>query len=484
MNVPGDTGPVAHHDGYGIEVGSFRDRTARIVYRDGEVLRFLDAEADRHWRHLKDTGLFHRWVADGRLVGTEEIKAPAERPGDDPGFEPSRVLRHDPIPFVSYPYEWPFGMLRDAALLQLDLLLAALGEGMTVKDGTPYNVQWHGRNPVFIDIPSLVVADPGRPWDGYRQFCQLFLFPLMLQAYKGVAFQPLLRGALEGISPEDMSAFMGPRDWLRSGVVPHVKLQAWLSRRYADTTQNVGGQVKNAGFSQAMVEANARRLRKTVGRLTWPVPESAWRDYERDCHYASDDRRQKREFVETQARRWPWKTAWDLGCNTGEYSRLIAGHGERVVAMDADHAAVGGFYRRLGREGPDNILPLVMNLADPSPGLGWRESERRGLAARARPDLVLCLALVHHAVIGAHIPLGDFISWLGGLGGRLVIEYVSRDDPMVKRLLANKEDHYRDYRQEVFEAALERHFRVEDRMELASGTRMLYAAVARGIAEN
>lgn len=479
MNDPGDTGPGAHPPGYGIEAGSFRDRTACIVYRDGNVLRFLDAEADRHWRHLKDTGLFRKWVNDGRLVATGEFGTPAQVTGDDPVFEPVRVLRHEPIPFISHPYEWSFGMLRDAALLQIDLLLAALEEGMTVKDGTPYNVQWRGRQPVFIDIPSLVVADPGRPWDGYRQFCQLFLFPLMLQAYKGVGFQPMLRGTLEGITPEAMSSLMGARDWLRSGVATHVKLQAWLSRRYADTPHNVGGEVRNAGFSQAMVEANARRLRKTVQRLSWPVPGSAWRDYERDCHYAGEDRRQKREFVEAQARRWTWNTAWDLGCNTGEYSRLVAGHGGRVVAMDADHAAVEGLYRRLCNEGPDNILPLVMNLADPSPGLGWRQSERQGLGGRPRPDLVLSLALIHHAVVGAHIPLRDFVAWLGELGGCLVIEFADRDDPMVKRLLANKDDRYRDYHQDVFEAALDRHFHVEQRLVLSSGTRILYAATPR-----
>ncbi len=472
---PGAGGPR----GSVIEAGSFRDRTARVVHRDGQVLRYLDAEADRHWQHLKDTALFRDFTADGRLVATEEIDAPGEGPGEGLGFEPRRVLRHEAVPFISYPYEWSFGMLKDAAMLQLDVLLGALGEGMTVKDGTPYNVQWRGAAPVFIDIPSLSVTDAGRPWDGYRQFCQLFLFPLMLQAYKGLGFQPMLRGSLEGISPEDMASLTGARDWLRSGVLTHVKLQAWLSRRYADTSQNVGGQVKNAGFSQAMVEANAKRLRKTVARLSWSVPESAWRDYERDCHYAGEDRRQKREFVEAQARRWSWDTAWDLGCNTGEYSRLVAGHGERVVAMDADHAAVEGLYRRLRQEGPDNILPLVMNLSDPSPGLGWRHAERRSLADRPGPDLVLCLALIHHAVIGAHIPLRDFVAWLGGLGGRLVIEWVGRDDPMVKRLLANKDDRYSDYRPEVFESALERHFQVEERLELQSGTRILYAATPR-----
>lgn len=461
-----------------VEAGSFRDRTARVVHHEGEILRYLDAEAARHWRKLVATRFFREFSDAGRLVRSGEVPLDDVHPPDELGFQPEAVIRHERVAFVSHPYEWCFGMLRDAALLELDLLLAALAEGMTLKDGTPYNVQWRGSKPVFIDVPSLTFADPGRPWDGYRQFCQLFLFPLMLQAYKGVAFQPWLRGALEGISPEAMSAMTGPRDWLRRGVLAHVKLQAWLSGRYADCDRDVGSQVRSAGFNQAMVEANARRLRTTVERMTWRVPQSTWRDYERDCHYADCDRQQKRRFVEAQAMRWSWRTAWDLGCNAGEYSRLIARHGERVVAMDADLAALEGLYRRLREEGPGNVTPLVMDLADPSPGLGWRQSERQGLAARPRPDLVLCLALIHHAVIGAHIPLRDLVAWLGELGDRLVIEFVERDDPMVQRLLANKDDRYADYDRAVFEASLERHFRVEERLELDSGTRILYAATS------
>lgn len=464
--------------GSSVESASFRDRTARVVRHAGGIYRFLDDEAARHWRTLEQSRFLAEMTADGRLPATEPVALDAVPAPDDLGFEPAVLLRHESLPFISYPYEWCFGMLRDAAELQLDLLLAALAEDMTVKDGTPYNVQWRGVRPVFIDIPSLVAAEPGRPWDGYRQFCQLFLFPLMLQSYRGFPFQGLLRGALEGIAPEDMTRLVSVRDWLRKGVIPHVKLQAWLSRRYADS-QDVGGRVSKAGFSKAMVEANARGLKRTVQRQTWPVPESAWRDYERDCHYAGQDREQKRRFVEEQARRWSWTDAWDLGCNNGEYSRLVAPHGERVIAMDADHAAVEGLYRRLKSEGPDNILPLVMNLADPSPGLGWRHAERRALAERSRPDLVLALALIHHAVIGAHVPLPDFVAWLGELGGNLVIEFVDRGDPMVKRLLANKDDRYRDYDRDVFEAALDRHFQVEESLELGGGNRILYAAKSR-----
>lgn len=464
--------------GPSVESASFRDRTARVVRHGGGVYRFLDDEAARHWRALEQTRFFAELTADGRLAATEPVALDAVPVPEDLGFEPAVLLRHEPLPFISYPYEWCFGMLRDAALLQLDLLLAALAEDMTVKDGTPYNVQWRGTRPVFIDIPSLVVAEPGRPWDGYRQFCQLFLFPLMLQSYRGFPFHALLRGSLEGIAPEDMTRLVSPRDWLRKGVIPHVKLQAWLSRRYADST-DMGGRVGKAGFSKAMVEANARGLKRTVARLDWPVPESAWRDYERDCHYAGEDREQKRRFVEDLARRWSWTTAWDLGCNNGEYSRLVAPHGQQVIAMDADHAAVEGLYRRLKSEGPDNILPLVLDLADPSPGLGWRHAERRALAERPKPDLVLALALIHHAVIGAHVPLPDFVAWLAGLGGNLVIEFVDRGDPMVKRLLANKDDHYRDYDRRVFEASLDRHFEVEDSLELRGGKRVLYAAKSR-----
>lgn len=459
-----------------VNPASFRDRTAKVVHSGGKVFRLLDEEALGNWQALNASRFFGGFVERGRLIRTREAEPPQDLDAHGGELDVAGVLQHDLVDFVSYPYEWPFGMLRDAAALQLDLLLAALDEGMTLKDGTPYNVQWRGSEPVFIDVPSIVRSEAGRPWAGYRQFCELFLFPLMLQAYRGIDFQPWLRGSLEGIPVAQMRRMFGWRDCLKRGVISHVILQNWVSGRYAGGDADTRARVKNAGFNEELVRANARRLRRTVEAFQWKAPSTAWSQYESDCHYQSADRAEKRRFVEEASKRTGWCLAWDLGSNTGEYSRLISPHGEHVIAMDGDHAAVEALYQSLRAEGPGNVTPLVMDLADPSPGLGWRGLERGALDQRRRPDLVLCLALIHHVVIGEHIPLPSFIRWLGELGATLVIEFVDRGDPMVKRLLAAKDDRYRDYNRDVFESAVNEHFRVLERRDLPGGTRTLFLA--------
>lgn len=459
-----------------LEPGSFRDRTARVFVSGDGILRGLNQQALDNWERLRSSRLFSRFSASGALVRTERV-TDLDTNGRGPELrEWAAVLHHERIPFVSYPYEWCFGMLRDAACLQLDLLVAALDEGMVLKDATPFNVQWRGAQPVFIDIASFQPLGPGEPWPGYRQFCRTFLYPLQLQAYRGVPFQPWLRGSLEGIASDHCWRMLSPRDWFRPGVFTDVYLQAKAEARYADTGRNVRGEIRAAGFTPALIAANVKRLRKIVQGLRWAPGESVWSEYATHNSYEAAEAARKQAFVRDVAASRRWRLAWDIGCNTGTFSRIAAEHADTVVALDADAVAIERFYQDIKREQNRTILPLVFDLADPSPGLGWRGRERMPLADRGRPDLVLCLALIHHAVIGANIPLGEFVEWLSGLGADLVIEFVTREDPMVQRLLSNKDDQYDDYQLERFELELRQRFHVERQMTVSDGKRVLYHA--------
>lgn len=465
-------------NGARLEPGSFRDRTARVFRRDQEILRGLNPQALENWERLRSSRFFSRFTETGALVRTEQLSQAQVEQAAHAGElrEWAAVLRHERIPFVSYPYEWCFGMLKDAACLQLDLLMAALDEGMVLKDATAFNVQWRGGEPVFIDIASFQPLAPGEPWPGYRQFCRTFLYPLLLQAYRGVPFQPWLRGSLEGIPSDHCWRVLTPRDWFRPGVFTDVYLQAKAEARYADTRRNVRGELRAAGFNSALIAANAKRLRKVIGKLRWTPGTSVWSEYATHNSYEAADAASKQAFVREVAASRRWRLAWDIGCNTGVFSRIAAEHAETVVALDADAVAVERLYQDVKREKIRTILPLVFDLADPSPGLGWRGCERVPLAERGRPDLVLCLALIHHAVIAANIPLDEFMDWLAGLGAELIIEFVTREDPMVQRLLANKDDQYDDYQHDRFEQELRRRFRIERQQTLGSGLRVLYQA--------
>lgn len=459
-----------------LDSGSFRDRDARVfVSDDGRILRGLSADAEKEWAELKARRFFARFHDDGRLVSTKDAADAPTLPGDW-----ARILEHERVPFVSYAYEWSFGMLKDAALLQLELLAEALEEGMILIDASSFNVQWRGAKPVFIDVPSIRRIQPGQPWVGYRQFCQMHLFPLFLRAYKDVDFIPWLRGSIDGITPTQCNQMMSWRDLFRSGVFSHVYLHSKLEQRYGQTERKVGDELKSSGFNDELIKANVAGLRKLVSRLTWKASQSEWSDYTRIRSYSDQGLQAKKGFVDKALASQHWQMVWDLGCNTGEFSEMAAAHADTVVAMDADQLAVDLLYRRLREGGPKNVLPLVGNLADPSPAIGWRNRERKTLPERGRPDLVMSLALIHHVVLGANIPVEEYVDWLAGLTRRgLIIEFVNRHDPMVKILLRNKEDKFADYQPEHFEQCLERRFEVVSREEIDEGKRFIYFATVR-----
>jgi hypothetical protein len=454
--------------------GSFRDPDNQVFHTGGEVRRGLRGAAVEDWRALAATGFFGRMVEAGKICPTEQLAQ------TEPGFE--LTLRHQKIPFISYPYEWTFSMLRDAALLHLEVLAAALAERITTKDGSAYNLQWLGTAPTFIDVGSFERLREGEPWAGYRQFCQTLLYPLLLTAHLGVDFQPWLRAQIDGIEAGQLRRLLRGRAAWKPGVLKHVRLPDAMQRRMAGTSsRQMTDELKSAGFSTELVLATVRGLRRLVERLDWQPPASHWAGYRQTCSYSDDDRQAKLDFVDAAlAGPGSRELVLDLGTNDGAYARVAARHARLVVAVEADHAVTDSLYRQLRDEGERRILPLVMDLADPSPGGGWRSVERAPFVGRRPADAVLALALVHHLAIGRNVPLPQVVDLLAEMGRELVVEFVDPADPMAARLLANKPAGlFGDYRREEFERVLAERFTIDRRRPLPSGTRTLYAGVRR-----
>ncbi len=437
------------------------------------VLRGLGPQAAADWQMLAMTEFFPAAMAAGRVVRTTEVDS-AQVAVE--GW--TTVLEHEPIPFVSYPSEWTFEMLADAAVLHLDLLLAALDEGISLKDGSAYNIQWRGVTATFVDVGSFEAV--AGPWPGYRQFCQLFLYPLMLEAHLDVPFQKYLAGHLDGLPPADMRRLLGGRHRFKAGVMRNVTLHAAAERRTTRSTQSVQADMAAAGYSVDLARATARSLRKLVLKLRSSRSASGWAAYRRTCSYSDEDAAAKADFVANVAESRRWSLAFDLGCNDGAFARMVAPHADSVVAVDSDDVTVGAFYRSLRTDGPANVLPLVVDLVDPTPARGWRGAERLAFTDRGRPDLVLALALVHHLVIAANVPMAEVVDWFASFGATLVVEFVEPHDPMAQRLLANKEPgQHDDYGIEEFESLLDASFDVMARQPLPSGRRTLYVARPR-----
>jgi hypothetical protein len=460
--------------------GSFRDRSNRVFRAGDRILRGVSADALRNWEALLACGLAGELQASGQIVKTE-IAPP---PGGAGAEHWAGFLSHELIPFVSYPYEWSFEMLKDAALLHLDILEQAIPRGWTLKDASGYNVQWKNAKPVFIDIPSFEPYRKGESWQGYRQFCMMFLFPLMLKAYKEIDFASFLRSNLDGIDPLVASRLLSDRR-SRKGVFSHVYLHAQMQARAAKRelaeakrlTETAKGELEKATsmrHSLAMVLGTIDDLKRTVRKLSLRDEQTTWGNYDTDHSYSDASFEAKKAFVARHAGAKHRRMVWDMGCNTGSFSRVCEPHADVVISMDGDAKAVDRLYRYEKTRQVSKLLPLIIDLGNVSPNQGWRGAERKALDKRGYPELVLCLALIHHIVITANIPMDEFIGWLHDLGGDVVIEFVSAEDDMSRMLLRNKINQYQDYTKENFERLASQGFVIEDSLDLKGGHRTIY----------
>jgi SAM-dependent methyltransferase len=459
------------------EPGSFRDSINQIFYHEDEVFRSLNAEGLAHWSELSKSAFFSRLIKSGTVIGTETESRRSIRALLSSRW--AEVLRHERIPFISYPYEWTFGMLKDAALLHLDVLEQALENGWTLKDGSAYNVQWRGHRPVFIDVSSFEPYQSGDSWRGYRQFCMMFIIPLLLKSHRDIQIASLCRSNLEGVDPGEAIKFISTRDLFRRGVFTHLYLHARLQVRAAhaeargavSTAPRTGWSIRQ---TNEMTLRMAQSLKRMVGKLERKGGDTAWSTYEKTHSYDESSFAEKQRFVEKHVRNKRWGLVYDLGCNTGTFARLCSKFADQVVAIDEDELAVDTLYQRLKSEKSGNVTPLVMQLSNVSPNQGWRGRERKSFETRAKPDLILCLALIHHMIISANIPMQDFLEWLRSFGAAVVLEFVGPDDEMTLRLLKNKRNAYPEYTQDKFESIVRSMFEITDSQPLKEGRRCIY----------
>lgn len=452
--------------------GSYRDRHGRVFRIGDRLFRSLSEAALARMQRFEQSGLIARLVAEHGLVDTRLLPT-AETPPVAAGASPSgRVLEHRPLAFLSHPYEWPFTLLKRAALAHLDLHLAALEQDATLVDGTAYNLQFEGARPVFIDCLSLVDYADGDPWLGYRQFCEQFLNPLLLMGRLGVPFHAWYRGELEGVPIASLASLLKFRHRLSPAILMHVVMHARFQRRM--TSGDDARRARTVRMPLARLRALLLHLRNTIASLRMQgVDATVWRDYERTHSYDAPELEYKREVVMRFVRARQPGVAWDLGCNSGLFSEAALEAGaRRVVGFDMD---LGALEAAVDRSAERNLafIPLYANALNPSPDQGWRQAERGGLAARRDADLLLALALLHHVVIGGNVPLEEAVEWLLELAPAGVVEFVPKGDPMVRQMLASREDIFDDYSPEAFTRAVERRARIVERATVSASGREL-----------
>ena len=444
---------------------SFRDPNGFLFSRDGVLYRQVNRSYEREYARLIDSGLYDKLVDVGLLIPHVEVdQVPAESDAAYKVIEPERV------PFISYPYEWSFGQLKDAALATLSIQRRALKRDMSLKDASAYNIQFVRGKATLIDTLSFELYKEGQPWVAYRQFCQHFLAPLALMALKDIRLNQLLRVYIDGVLLDLASELLPWKTRFNFGLLTHIHIHAGAQKRYA------GEEVKSRGGTmgrQAMIGLISS-LDAAIRKLNWNPGGTEWGNYYDITNYSDAAFEHKKELIGEWTGRVVPAMTWDLGGNTGVFSRVVSEKGRYVVSFDIDPTAVEQNYRQMKGEETQNLLPLLLDLTNPSPALGWANRERDSFGERGPADMVLALAVIHHLAISNNVPLPQLADFFADTGKWLVIEFVPKSDSQVQKLLASREDIFPSYTREGFEAAFSQRFKVHEAVPVRESERVLY----------
>lgn len=444
---------------------SFRDPSGFLFYKDGILLRQINRVYQNHYRKLIDSGLCEELMRNNLLIPHEEVGV--ERALTD---DACAVIKPDVVPFISYPYEWCFSQLKDAALLTLRIQKEALRFGMSLKDSSAYNIQFFGFRPVLVDTLSFEEYKEGTAWIAYRQFCEHFLAPLALMSYKDIRLNQLLRIYIDGI-PLDLATKLLPlRAFLRPSLFMHLYLHAWSQKYFSAKTERFRERRMNRRSLEALID----NLEAFIKSLRWQPAGTEWGDYYDATNYSDDSFKNKALRVEEFLKEANPKIVWDLGANTGVFSRIAAKAGAFTLSFDIDPVAVEKNYRFCKEKHNKNILPLVSDLTNPSPALGWENKERMSLSERDSADTVLALALIHHFAISNNLPFVKIAEFFSRVCDNLIIEFVPKGDSNVRRLLLTREDIFPRYTKEDFEADFQKFFTIFKTASIEGSQRILY----------
>ena len=444
---------------------SFRDPSGFLFFRDGLIYRRVNTIYKGNYERLINSGLYEILVHGELLIPHDEVDVDYAR--SDKAY---KILKPELIPFISFPYEWCFSQLKDAALTTLKIQKKSLDFGMSLKDCSAYNIQFRKSKPIFIDTLSFEKYREGQPWVAYRQFCQHFLAPLALMSYQDIRLNQLFRVYIDGVPLDLVSSLLPFRTRFVFSLLSHLHLHAKSQKHFADKPIDMSRhKMSRVGFL-GLID----NLESTIKKLKWTPQGTEWAGYYKDTNYSSNALHHKRELVSEFLDKINPESVWDLGANVGMFSRIASDKGIQTISFDIDPAAVEKNYLECVRKGETNILPLLLDLTNPSPNIGWENQERASLFERGPADTVLALALIHHLAISNNLPLNKIASFLSKICNSLIIEFVPKTDSQVQRLLSTREDIFPDYTQRAFESEFKKYFRIQNSVKIKESKRNLY----------
>lgn len=446
------------------EPSSFRDPSGFVYYHSDSVFRQVNLKYKKHLDAFINSGLFDELINDKLLIPHTKVASGA----DDTQLY--ATYSAEKVPFISYPYEWTFSQLQDAALLTLEIQKRALEKNMSLRDASAYNIQFVDGRPLLIDLLSFEKYPESKPWVAYKQFCQHFLGPLLLMSYVDVRLSQLLRVHIDGIPLDLVSKLLPKRTFLSFSIASHIHLHAYTQKSFSTG----GKKQQNYSVSKTGLLGIIDNLYSLIKSLKYESKQTEWGEYYTFTNYTDAAFTQKKAIVQKLLLRSKAKYVWDIGANSGEFSRVASEMGIFTVSSDLDPIAVEKNYLYQKRKQEKNILPLLIDLTNPSPAIGWENTERASFIHRGPTDVVMALALVHHLAISNNLPFSRISSFCKSIGNYLIIEFVPKSDSQVKKLLATREDIFDEYSQPHFEKIFSEDFKLLQKVSIPSSDRTLY----------
>ncbi len=460
------------------EPGSFKDPSGGVFYYKDQVFRWIVDDTDRFYQNLVESSFFQELIRSELFINTSRI----DLSKDDNvirTYRPNAVyFKHEKIEQISFPYEWPISMIVDAALHTLNLQQILLKENLSLKDATPFNIQFRHTKPVFIDLGSLEPSSKNGIWIAYNQFCQLFLFPILMYKFGKKNFNSIYITSMDGLTIEETVQDLGLSPFWKCGLILDYLFPALIvkiqSLRKVVTKKTIS--TKRTFANSIDIQQHAiTRLQKAIKKMKFESDDSLWNKYTSTCLYSDENYHRKMEFVETCLESIQVKSVIDLGCNTGDFSILAAKKGCDVVALDSDTKSVNHLYR-LSKDNLYPILPLCMNLTNPSPSIGWFNRERLSFLDRNRNrfECVLALALIHHLLVTGRVPLTEIARLFHHYSSKfLVVEYIGLNDHMFQELIKYRMESYDHYSKKNFEKAFSKFFKIHRKYKIEEPQRQM-----------
>lgn len=457
------------------ETSSFRDPSGFVFFQNGELYRQINKIYHEDYELLISSGLFERLKRKRKIVSHMEVQIPSPEP--DLLF---KIIKPEPIKFISYPYEWSFSQLKDAALLTLNIQKEALLSDMILKDASAYNIQFQDGHPILIDTLSFTKYIEGEAWTAYKQFCQHFLAPLSLMSLKDIQLNELLKNHIDGIPLELTSKLLPVKSWLNFRLLSHIHLHAKAQKNI--TIKSTNNKQPTQTISKTALIGIIENLEKTIKRITWTPSGTNWLDYYQATNYSESAFEKKKGIIRELLLSIQPKTVIDLGANTGVFSRECRElDGCYVVSSDVDPGAVELNYLEAKRAKERYLLPLVIDLTNPSPSIGWGNEERLSFTKRAKADVIMALALIHHLAISNNLPLIKIFKFFSTMGKYIIIEFVPKEDSQVQRLLSTREDIFNEYTLEGFIKVAKNYYEVIRQIAIPETNRTIFLLEKKNI---